>query len=81
MHRRPLTRPKAGDDAGAGRAAVFGVHAVRGPQTQLEELGAFVEQQLEALAYGKPALGVLRFSRLCAAALVNHLLLVAQLRQ
>ena len=51
---------QAGDDAGGWRAAIFGVHAVRCPEAEFEELGIFIEQQLEALADCEATFGALR---------------------
>jgi hypothetical protein len=59
----------AGDDAGAGRAAVFLIHAKGGPEAELEQLRAFIEQHFEALADGEAALGALGFGGFGAAAL------------
>jgi len=39
-----------GDDAGAGRAAVLGVHPPRGPEADLDRLRAGVEERRHALA-------------------------------
>ena len=73
-----LDRADAGDDAGRRGAAPVAVHAVGGPEAQLEEVGAGVEQTADALAGGEAALGVLALDRLGAAALADRLFLAAE---
>ena len=65
---------EAGDDACGRRAAVVGIHAVRGPQAEFQKLGAGIEEQVEALANRQATLGVLGFGGLCAAALPDSVL-------
>ena len=55
------------------------VHAPGGPQAQLEEGGAGIEQPGDAFAGGEAALVVLAVDGLGAAALADQLFLLAQL--
>ena len=77
-HAPARDRADAGDDARRHRAAPLGVHVPRGPQAQLEEGRAGVDQLGDALAGGEPALLVLALDGLGAAAEADGLLLLEE---
>ena len=74
-----LHASQSGHYAGRRRAAPLLIHAPSGVSAKLEELGARIDQQRDALARGQAALLVLRLDRLFATALVDDLLFVADL--
>ena len=71
-------RADAGDDARRRGPAPLGVHAPRGPQAQLEELRAGIEEAGDALAGGEAALGVLALDGLGAAAVADGFFLALE---
>ena len=79
MTSRPCTRARPVTTPAGRRAAPLFIHAPRHVRAQLEELGARIDQQRNALARGQAALLVLRLDGLLAAALLDDLFFIADL--
>ena len=79
MKMRPADAREAGDDARAGCAAPFFVHFVGGVDAELEEMGAGIDEFLDALAAGEAAFFVLGFDGFGAATDADFFFLVFEL--